>query len=229
MSMLEWGRKEIQLACDQIKEPEDSYFKACYKSALRAFEVLCGDDHSGMSIQITKGILNKLIDGNSLLPITDIPEEWTEVTELFDGPNHVYQCNRMSSLFKYVYPDGTVKYSDTDRVVCYDKKEPDIFFGNGGTRDIIDELYPITMPYSREGIFKVCCEEFLVDENNGDFDTLGILFVTLPDGTKVNIDQYKHEINGEMVHISKELYENLKSMVGMTQNYNEWKAKYTVK
>ena len=31
------------------------------------------------------------------------------------GEERNYQCKRMSSLFKYVYADGTVKYRDVDR------------------------------------------------------------------------------------------------------------------
>lgn len=45
---------------------------------MRAFESLLGDGHSGMSIGITKNILNRLIDGKPLTPIEDTEEVWGE-------------------------------------------------------------------------------------------------------------------------------------------------------
>lgn len=43
---------------------------------MRAFESLLGDGHSGMSIGITKNILNRLIDGKPLTPIEDTEDVW---------------------------------------------------------------------------------------------------------------------------------------------------------
>lgn len=64
--MLEWAKREIELACKRERgdrpENEFDYGCACYTSALKAFESLLNDDHSGMSIMITKHILNRLID-----------------------------------------------------------------------------------------------------------------------------------------------------------------------
>ena len=45
---------------------------ACYESALRAYRSLERDGHSGMSVQITKSILNRLIDGKCLTPLRTI-------------------------------------------------------------------------------------------------------------------------------------------------------------
>ena len=41
--------------------------------------MLLDDEHSGLSIQITKMILDKLIDGKALTPIEDVPESWNYV------------------------------------------------------------------------------------------------------------------------------------------------------
>ena len=41
------------------------------------------DGHSGFSIQITKSILNRLIDGKCLTPIEDTPDIWEDVSETF--------------------------------------------------------------------------------------------------------------------------------------------------
>lgn len=63
-----WASQEVEMACQREKEASEdtddwAYGVACYKSALRAYECLYRDGHSGFSIQITKSILNRLIDG----------------------------------------------------------------------------------------------------------------------------------------------------------------------
>lgn len=92
----------------------------------------------------------------------------------------------MSSLFKDVAEDGTVTYSDVNRVQLINKESPDIPFRNGfGTR-LIDKMYPITLPYfPADKKFKIIVEEFLTDKNNGDYDTIGYLQLILPDGKVV--------------------------------------------
>ena len=83
MSMQEWAKKEIEIACARERgdNPEDEwdYGVACYKGALEAFEVLCGQGHSGYSICFTKQILNRLIDGKPLTPIEDTEDVWNLV------------------------------------------------------------------------------------------------------------------------------------------------------
>ena len=120
--MSEWAQKEIELAIESEKKASEGtneweYGVACYESAMKAYKALLADNHSGMSIQITKNILNRLIDGKCLTPIEDTPDVWNEITESADGSKK-YQCKRMSSLFKKVATDGTVTYSDIDRVSC---------------------------------------------------------------------------------------------------------------
>lgn len=56
----------------------NGYIEMCYKSALKAFNELCDEGHSGMSIQITKSILCRLIDGKPLTEIEDTPDVWAE-------------------------------------------------------------------------------------------------------------------------------------------------------
>lgn len=212
MSMLDWAKEEIRLACESEnpnrKEGEFDYGCACYKSALKAFESLLTDEHSGYSIMVTKNILNRLIDGKCLTPITDIPEIWNEVPSFRkeDG-RRCYQCKRMSSLFKEVYPDGTVKYNDVNRCYCVDIGNENYSYTNGLTTKIIDEMYPITMPYMPNNkAIKVVCETFLYDPKNGDFDTKAILYAIMPDEKKVNIRRYFAEIDGEFKEITQDEY-----------------------
>lgn len=82
MKQNEWAKNEVKLACEREKRicaaenrPEDAnYGVACYKSALKAFNSLCKDGHSGCSIGITRAILDALIDGKPLTPIEDTSE-----------------------------------------------------------------------------------------------------------------------------------------------------------
>ena len=125
MGMLEWARKEVAIAFEQEKGSSSydsfDYVRACHESALKVFEQLCNQGHSGLSISITKNILNRLIDGKPLKPVKDDEDSWNEVGGINEGKT-TYQCKRMSSLFKDVNDDGTVTYSDIDRFTCVDVK-----------------------------------------------------------------------------------------------------------
>ena len=204
MSMLEWAKKEVELAkiAKDLKEGEFDYGGACYDSALKAFKSLTEDGHSGMSIRITKQILNRLIDGSPLTPIEDREDIWNEITRNKKDNIIIYQCSRMSSLFKYVYENGKVTYSDIDRSYCFDITNPDIRYSFGLVENIIDEMFPITMPYSpaNERI-KVCCEEFLYSPDGGDFDSVGILYVDDPDNKRINVSRYFKEEDNKWVEI----------------------------
>ena len=71
----------------------------CLKSALQVFNSLADDGHSGMSIQITKAMLNSLIDGKPLVTIEESDAGWRLIRTDDTGVSH-YQSIRMSSLFK---------------------------------------------------------------------------------------------------------------------------------
>ena len=226
MSLKEWAEKEIEIACKREnpdrEEGEWDYGCACYESALKDFKSLLEDGHSGFSISITKNILNRLIDGKPLTPIEDTDDIWHRGRMDKDDKYTSYQCIRMSSLFKDVYSDGNVEYHDVDRVIAYDIDEPDLTYHTGLASNLVDEMYPITMPYMPYNkSFRVCCETFLTDKKHGDFDTRAILYLIKPDGEKVEINRYfrepesdieeKHAYHG-LVEISKEEYEERKSI-----------------
>lgn len=190
MSMQTWAEKEIEIACK--RDGDWDYGCACYESALKAFKSLMGDGHSVFSIGMTKHILNRLIDGKPLTPIEDMDDVWNEITR--GGDELVFQCSRMSSLFKNVYADGTVKYNDIDRQYGVDVNNPDNTFSNGLVTKIIDEMFPITMPYYPAGKpIAVYCEDFLTNKKNGDFDTRGIFYAIKPDGEKIEINRFFKE------------------------------------
>ena len=211
MNMTEWAEKEVEIACERERAGQDpsewDYGVACYKSALKAYKSLMEDGHSGMSISITKGILNKLIDEKPLTPIEDAPDVWYERCVFKGEVVESYQCRRMGSLFKDVYKDGTVKYTDVNRVLCF-YNDDNIPWHNGMVGEIIDEMFPITMPYYPSDLYKVYCTEFLTDEANGDYDTIGILYVKKGDGNeRHDIHRYfKNGPDGKMVEITAREY-----------------------
>lgn len=210
MDMIEWAENEVRLACKREnpnrKEGEFDYGCACYESALKAYKSLGEDGHSGYSFDITRGILIRLMNGDPLTPIEDTPDVWGEGRRYGDNEYTTYQCARKSSLFKDVYDDGTVKYHDVDRVRCYYPGNPDIPWSNGFISNIVHEMYPITMPYGGDGLYKVYCEDFLYDPKNGDFDTLGILSIKLPSGDVVYINRYFREGNKTWEEIDEAEY-----------------------
>lgn len=210
MSMTEWAKREIEIACARERGDKNSdewnYGCACYESAYKAFQSLMEDGHSGASIVLTKDILNRLIDGKPLTPIEDTPDVWG-MSSSYDGKTS-YQCKRMSSLFKDVCPDGRVEYIDTDRTYCVNKDNPDsATWRNGFISHLIHEKYPITMPYYPAAKpFVVYCTEGLSDPKNGDFDTIGVWYVLKPDGDKDVIERFFKELPDGWEEISKQEY-----------------------
>lgn len=165
MNLTEWAKREVEIACRKEnpnrKEGEFDYGCACYESALKAYESLMKDGHSGMSSGFTKQILNRLMDGRPLTPIEDAEDVWAEVN--FGQKCKSYHCTRMSSLFKDVYPDGKIEYHDVDRFICVNINNPNYSYHSGLVDRVMLEMYPITMPYNPSGSFTVYCDDVLTD------------------------------------------------------------------
>ena len=220
MSMYEWAEQECRLACKQENPNFDfdsddfDYGCSCYKSALKAYKSLAEDEHSGMSFSFTRDILDRLMRGEPLTPITD--DDFKDENIIYDtddlasmGLKSEIQCSRMSSLFRKETIDGEVTYNDLDRAYCIDMEKPSDTFSSN-TDKIVDELFPIKMPYLPEkGKYKVYVQTFLTDKKNGDFDTRGAIYLITPDGKRIDINRYYTEKNGEMVEISKDEYDEL--------------------
>lgn len=226
MNMSDWAENEVKIACEREapdrEEGEWDYGCACYESALKAFKSLREDRHSGFSIGLTKNILNRLIDGKPLTPITEkdfyIPEDKEMVG---DSPEYLkarglkssIQCPRMSSLFRDEKLDGTVEYFDVNRAVCVDINNPE--FGGYYNRFVMEialEDFPIKLPYyPSSNSYKIYTEDFLTDEKHGCFDTIGIFYMITPELDKVEINRYFNLDEDEPVEISKEEYEKRKA------------------
>lgn len=218
-SMELWAEREVEIACKHEapdrKPGEWDYGCACYESALKAFRSLCEDGHSGFSISMTKFILNRLIEGKPLTFIEDTEDVWSDISDRsgLRGEIANYQCRRMSSLFKYVYDDGSIKYRDVNRFCGVNVDNPDVSYHSSLIDRVMEEKFPITMPYFPESKpFRVYCEEFLTDRKNGDFDTVGILYVIKPDGERVEINRYFKEGEKDFIEIASCEYEMRRKM-----------------
>lgn len=118
----------------------------------------------------------------------------------------------MSSLFKEKSPDGTVAYSDINRVQVVDIDKPETPYTNGFTTRLIDKIFPITMPYfPANKRFKVVRDTFLFDKKNGDYDTVAFLYIITPSGKRIDLNRYFKEIDGQMVSIEKTEFDERKA------------------
>ena len=217
MSMSEWAKREVSIACKKEnpdrEEGEFDYGCGCYESALKAYLSLMEDGHSGMSFGFTKQILIRLMNGLPLTPIEDTPDIWNDITEVEETGDVTYQCKRMSSLFKTVKKDGSVSYTDIDRYYCYDLKSPNVHYLGGGASDILNEMFPITMPYMpSEKKYAISTREHLTDRKNGDFDTKAFINIHTPDGECVDVYRYFAEVDGEWKEIDLKEYNKRISM-----------------
>lgn len=199
MELIKWAENEVKIAIEKSLNmagetaiEDGEYLKRCYLSALKAFKSLAKDDHSGMSIRVTQQILNSLIKCNPLTPIEGTDDDWNPVYEWCG--ERVSQCRRMSSLFKYISEDGTVRYSDNNRVVCESLEDSNNTYFSKWISDMVDEMYPITMPYTpMSKPYRVVCHDILSDSKNGDFDTVFIYQLTTPEGEHIEINRYFKE------------------------------------
>lgn len=210
MSMYEYAKREIEIAkrfeAKDVREGEFDYSGACYDSALKAFKSLAEDGHSGFSIGLTQNILNRLIDGKPLTPIEDTDDIWNEVAYDDKQKYTTYQCRRMSSLFKEVYEDGSVRYNDINRFICVDINNQYTYYSHL-VNDVVKDIYPIEFPYEPLSTpIQVFCEDFLLDPANGDYDTKGVLYLEDPKGSKIIIDRYFKEVDRRWVSITPEEY-----------------------
>ena len=226
MSMSEWAAEEVRIACEReratIIETEtdidtmmQAYTESCYQSALKAYNSLCGDGHSGMSFSITAGILKRLCSGYPLTPIDDTEGVWNLVNETSDKKE--YQCRRMSSLFKTVSKiDGSVQFRDIDRFLCVDPSGAT--YTNNFINQQLSKLYPLTMPYMPEGKFLVTTFDFSTNANPGEFDTILIRSVQEPNGQEVLLNLcFKETEDGFKPIEMKEYEERYKSFLASAE------------
>ena len=207
MTTEEWAEREIELACKKENPNWNGksfdYGCACYQSALKAYKSLCEDGHSGTSFNITKNILIRLMEGLPLKPITDDDFINTE-PEIWESPEYLkkvglksnIQCPRMFSLFRKETLDGKITYTDVERTIMHDANG-DEWWHSGVASSLIDEVFPIKMPYypSNEK-YKVYGETFYMvngenktSENPGTYNLVKIYYILTPDNERIEVNK----------------------------------------
>lgn len=128
----------------------------------------------------------------------------------------VYHNLRRFKLYKTVYPDGRVEYEDFSTSYCRDKNAETSYTNTFTQREAIEALsakgiydYCVTFPYfpAREKL-EIVTEDCMYDKTQeGDYDTIGILYADVPQHGKIVIDKFYKETENGFEPISKEEYD----------------------
>jgi hypothetical protein len=207
------AENEVRLACKRENPDWDGksfdYGCSCYQSALKAYKSICGDGHSGFSFNVTKNILIRLMEGLPLTPIEDTEDNWNLSYKDEDGGT-VYQCYRMSRLFKRVGKDGGISYSDVGRSYCQEISNPKDTYQGFVDGAVVDEKFPIAMPYyPKAGRYKVVVDTFAsegFEHDNEDYNTRAALYVVTPEGDRVDVNKFFADKDGKFVEITEDEY-----------------------
>ncbi len=207
MTLKEWAEKEVKIACEKENPDWDGksfdYGCSCYQSALKAFNSLLDDEQSGCSFNLTKGILLRLLNGYPLKAITE--EDFTSVENVISdnaeylnehGLKSELPCPRYDSLFRKETLEGKVTYTDVNRVIMHDANG-DTWYNSSDINKIIDEMYPIKMPYyPGSEKYKVFGETFYMvngedktAENAGSYNTIRIYYIITPDKERIEVNK----------------------------------------
>ena len=207
-----WAKREVELAKNEaLKSGSDNcsthYICECLNSALKAFNSLREDGHSGASMEQMLMFLQRLVRG---LPLTPIDEDTTWVkSSVSESGTTTYQCARMTSLFKDVDREGNITYSDVHRVVCVNKDDLQApVWYNGFVSKIVNSIYPIKFPYytSSDPIIAYVSEH--TTSVTEDFDTICIDSVKIDNGETVDVKRFFKEDtdSNSWVEIDEEEY-----------------------
>lgn len=212
MSFSDWAKNEVDLALKAIKnDPNEDeigkrYSSLCYESALKAFNSLMEDNHSGFSYSATKGILIRLLNNMPLTPIEGKDDEWEYLLKNEVEGYDAYFNKRRATLKKIVHKDGTVEYDDDECFVCYDH-QAGMYRSNIVPEKYLKQYIPkIEMPYypknDRPYEFHI---NYYVDEGLAHY-----MHVIWPNGNIVEINRYfATTINGTTFEITKADFEEL--------------------
>ena len=205
----ESAKRELEIARKEFNW--DEYQMMCAESAYRAYCSMLKDGHSGYSWEVTSLILKQLIDGVPLTPIIDTDDIWSPCT----WDKGKYQCTRYPSLFKSIQPDDNIVYHDTDRVVI-SYEGSTALWGNGFASRLIDDMYPIEMPYiPRKNLYIVHAAEgkYIYTELGIDrtCDLLALIYLenTAENKTEKLLRYFKYVPSKGYVEISKKEYNRI--------------------
>ena len=148
MSMMEWAKRELDLAGYKASDDPDDINNWMRNDVLKLLEMFVEQGHSGFSANYVIKLFQTLASWKPLSPLTGEPDEWTEVSA------DVWQNKRASNVFKG--EDGRAYWSDG--VVFWEwHSSPDIddgkpyksYFTSRDSRVFINS-FPWTMPEKPE-------------------------------------------------------------------------------
>lgn len=207
-TITDWAENEINIAMNSHSNKEmEVYMNGCYKSALKAYRSLKEDGHSGASIQCTRYILDRLIQGLPLTPITedDFKDEDGNLIKDEDAlVEGTIQCPRYASLFRREEADGTVRYRDHNQYVfsisgCYGVW--------AGYCNFYERENPITLPYfPANGHATIYVDEYSKDmtKTSDRYDVRHFFKVKEVDGSIRDVDVWEIEENNSFKEIGKQ-------------------------
>lgn len=226
MDMKAWADNELDMAIKREKaeaaeadfDTDAEYAVRVYEAARQLIHLFDEQAHSGASAHLTKRIFNKLIDHEPLSPVTDEDDQWEE--DIYIDPDSdykEYQHIRNIGLFKRIYKDGHVEYSDIDRVLSSLKLNEEPCWHSGFVTHRLNELVPIMFPYSAQHI-KVWCDE---TESNSALlpDVIRLFNYSINGGPKIPINEYYRaampddHTDDHYIQITKEEFDRLKSRI----------------
>ncbi len=220
--MRQRARNEIEIMMNAIEEGAENkeiYNDHCM-AAYRSFFSFLNNVKALSDPSLVKALLLRLLNEKPLTPIEDVEEEWVSFAGYDPTQNEneeeftVYQSKRYPPLFKKV-EGGKVTYTDMERQVCVDIKGGDNpYYQSPFAKTILDEAYPITMPYyPNNDKIKIYTEDWKVFSGDHAFDTLGILCYRTPDGQIKDVKRFfkRNPDTGKIIEIDKkEFYERKK-------------------
>ena len=227
--MKEWARREVDLAKTWLNDEDPEAKETMSEEYEAAYRIYCNflDELEKLKdTRIIKTAFTQLLHEENLSPIVDSEDDWTLVEDPAPGNDNpgwtIYQCKRRSSLFKKVAYDrksgevDEITFRDMDRAVCIDINKPDCMYTGGMGPLLLDEMMPITLPYSPCGKTRIFTEDFKYhEEYESDMDTVGVLYFRMPDGTMKAVKRYFKEAHEskQMVEISQSQYLSRKKSV----------------
>lgn len=149
MAMMEWAKRELDLAGYKASDDPDDINNWMRNDVLKLLEMFCEQGHSGSSAKYAIKLFETLANWKPLSPLTGADDEWMEV-----GPD-VWQNKRASNVFKG--EDGRAYWSDGIVWWEWHKDNPEdingepyqIYFTNRDSRVYIDS-FPWTVPEKPE-------------------------------------------------------------------------------
>lgn len=214
MNRLEWIKNEISIACNKkewegnsvVSRVDFNLAKAAFLIVEDVLSVLLKNEYSDDYYEIIRKTVTDLINEKPLTPIKDIPEVWEDVKDNNDESIcRIYRCIRKKTLYKFVYPDGSIRFTDKKRVVFKNQNKEEYF---DFVTDLIDDLYPIKMPYDASKTILVNGNKFLLYKNSPlNYDTLSIKNCIV-DGDVKEINKFYVRTSSGNTEISEQTYQS---------------------